>query len=95
MTVKLSGLHFRVRPFSKLQRKLHLAIDQGISDILQFSRFVTLHFQLVENIQQSFKCFGLVFASQADKLLFCERRKSVLCGRIGKSLCRNKGAVTL
>jgi len=49
-------------------------------DIFQLSRFVTLHFPLVENIQPSFCTLGgvlvLVFASQVGKLLFWQCRKS-------------------
>ena len=61
--------------------------------IVKISPVVTLYFPLVENIQSSFctprGVLVLVFASQADKVLFWQRRKSFICSVIAEKVMRN------
>ena len=62
-------------------------------DIFQLSRLVTLHFPPVEKFQPSFCTLGgvlsLVFAPQFGKLLFWQRRKSLIRGDIAEKVMGN------
>lgn len=95
MAAKLSGSYswppFVQIPAKKPQRIAHLAHDEGY--IVKISPVVTLYFPLVENIQSRF-CTArgvlvLVFASQAGKLLFWQRRISFICSVIAEKVMRN------
>ena len=61
--------------------------------IVKISPVVTLYFPLVENIQSSFctprGVLVLVFASQAGKVLFWQRRKSFICSVIAEKVMKN------